>query len=72
MGGTQVAVLRAWIDGRVLPAFDGRILSVDTAVARRCAGLYVPDSRAERDALIATTALVHRAVSMSEVVPVGW
>ena len=56
----QGRVLRAWIDGKVLPAFADRILSVDTAVARRCARLHVPDSRAERDALIAATALVHR------------
>jgi hypothetical protein len=56
----QGAVLRAWIDGNVLPAFEGRILPVDTAVAQRCAGLHVPDPRAERDALIAATALVHR------------
>ena len=44
---------------RVLPAFDGRILPVDTAVARCCARLHVPDPRAERDALIAATALTH-------------
>jgi toxin FitB len=56
----QGAVLRAWVDGKVLPAFDGRILAVDTAVALRCARLHVPDPRAERDALIAATALVHR------------
>jgi predicted nucleic acid-binding protein len=56
----QAAVLRAWIDGRVLPAFAGRILAVDTAVAQRCARLHVPNPRAERDALIAATALVHR------------
>jgi toxin FitB len=56
----QGAVLRAWIDRRVLPAFEGRILPVDIAVAQRCARLHVPDPRAERDALIAATALVHR------------
>jgi len=56
----QGALLRTWIDSKVLPAFDGRILSVDTAVAQRCARLHVPDPRAERDALIAATALVHR------------
>ena len=54
------AVLRAWIDDQVLPAFEGRILAVDTAVAQRCAQLHVPDPRPERDALIAATALVHR------------
>lgn len=52
-------VLRAWIDDQVLPHFEGRILSIDTAVARRCAHLHVPNSRAERDALIAATAMVH-------------
>ena len=56
----QGRVLRTWIDGHVLPAFDGRILAVDTAVAQRCAQLHVPDRRAERGALIAATALVHR------------
>ena len=56
----QGAVLRAWIDDKVLPAFAGRVLAIDTAVAQRCARLHVPDPRAERDALIAATALVHR------------
>ncbi|MGH8563635.1 MAG: type II toxin-antitoxin system VapC family toxin [Gammaproteobacteria bacterium] len=55
----QGAVLRAWLDGHVLPAFAGRVLAVDTAVAQRCARLLVPDPRADRDALIAATALVH-------------
>jgi predicted nucleic acid-binding protein len=56
---TQGEMLRTWIESRVLPAFEGRVLPVDTAVARRCARLHVPDPRAERDALIAATALVH-------------
>ncbi len=55
----QGAILRAWLESRVLPAFSGRILSVDTAVALRCAKLHVPDPRSDRDALIAATALVH-------------
>ncbi len=55
----QGAMLRAWLETRVLPEFDGRIFPVDTVVARRCARLHVPDPRAERDALIAATALVH-------------
>jgi predicted nucleic acid-binding protein len=55
----QGAVLRAWIDDQILPRFDGRILAVDTVVAQRCARLHVPDPHAERDALIAATALVH-------------
>ncbi|MFI5017621.1 MAG: type II toxin-antitoxin system VapC family toxin [Dongiales bacterium] len=56
----QGAMLRAWIDDKVLPAFEGRILSVDLAVAQCCARLHVPDPRGERDALIAATAIVHR------------
>lgn len=55
----QGRVLRTWIDDRVLPLFDSRILPIDTDVALRCAQLHVPDPRAERDALIAATALVH-------------
>jgi predicted nucleic acid-binding protein len=55
----QGAVLRAWVDDQILPRFDGRILAVDTAVAQRCARLHVPGRRAERDALIAATAMVH-------------
>jgi toxin FitB len=55
----QGAMLRTWLDTLVLPEFDGRIFPVDTAVAQRCARLHVPDPRAERDALIAATALVH-------------
>ncbi len=56
---TQGAMLRSWLERRVLPEFSGRTLPVDTAVAQRCARLHVPDRRDERDALIAATALVH-------------
>ena len=55
----QGARLRAWMSGQILPEFAARILPVDTAVALCCAGLHVPDSQPERDALIAATALVH-------------
>ena len=55
----QGAMLRGWLDGQVVPAFGDRILAVDAEVARRCAQLHVPDPRAERDALIAATALIH-------------
>jgi predicted nucleic acid-binding protein len=58
----QGAILRAWIDTRVLPEFEGRILPVDVAVALCCAKLHVPDPRPMRDALIAATALVHRMI----------
>jgi len=55
----QGPMLRTWLNNQVLPAFTGRILSVDTAVAQCSARLHVPDPRPVRDTLIAATALVH-------------
>lgn len=55
----QGAQLRKWLEGQVLRSFEQRILPVDVNVARRAAALHVPDPRADRDALIAATALVH-------------
>ena len=55
----QGALFRAWLDSAVLPAFAGRILPVDTAVALRSAALHVPDPHPVRDGLIAATALIH-------------
>jgi hypothetical protein len=56
---SQGHALRIWLDHQVLPAFEGRILGIDSAVALQCARLHVPDPRAEGDAMIAATALVH-------------
>ena len=56
---SQGAIFRAWLNGHVLSAFNGRVLPVDIAVAQRSARLHVPDPRPVRDALIAGTALVH-------------
>ena len=56
---TQGALLRRWMTAHVTPAFEGRVLPVDSAVALQCAQLHVPNRRAERDCLIAATALVH-------------
>jgi hypothetical protein len=55
----QGAVLRSWLEDRVLPAFAGRVLPVDTSVALRCAALHVPNPRSYRDSLIAATAMIH-------------
>ena len=55
----QGRIMRTWFDGHVLPAFAGRVLAVDAAVALQCARLHVPDRLSERDAMIAATALVH-------------
>ena len=56
---SQGAVLRAWLNDHVLPAFNDRILTVDVAVAQRSAHLHVPNPRPVREGLIAATALVH-------------
>jgi predicted nucleic acid-binding protein len=55
----QAAIYREWLDRTLIPEFDERILSVDTAIVVRCANLHVPDPKPERDALIAATALVN-------------
>lgn len=55
----QGAVLRLWLESHVLPAFADRVLALDTTVAKRCAGLHIPDPRSDRDTIIAATALVH-------------
>ena len=55
----QGAIFRTWFESHVLPAFAGRILPVDKAVAKRSAALHVPDPRPVMDSLIAATALVH-------------
>lgn len=55
----QGKALRHWLDAQVLIAFADRILPIDTAIAKRCASLHVPNRMADGDALIAATALVH-------------
>jgi predicted nucleic acid-binding protein len=56
----QGAILRKWLNEKVLPAFAQRVLPIDLSVAQRCASLHVPDPKSERDALIAATAIEHR------------
>lgn len=55
-GKAAGAAWRSWIDDQLLPAFEGRIVPVDLAVARRRAGLTFNE---DRDALLAATALEH-------------
>jgi len=55
----QGTALRLWLDEAVLPAFDARVLPVDTSVAVEYARMQVPDPTPTLDALIAATALVH-------------
>jgi hypothetical protein len=56
---TQGERLRAWFETQVCPEFKDRTLSIDGAIARRCARLHVPNPKSERDSLIAATALEH-------------
>ncbi len=55
----QAEILLDWLEHHILPQFQGRILGVNVAVARCCAALHIPDPQAERDALIAATALTY-------------
>ena len=55
----QGELFRRWLDEQVLPAFEDRVLPIDTTVARKSASLHVPDPRPIRDGFIAATALVH-------------
>jgi predicted nucleic acid-binding protein len=48
--------LRSWLEEKVRPTFEGRILAVDDAVVRRSAALGYSDVR---DGLVAATALEH-------------
>lgn len=52
----KAATLRDWLDSRVVPAFEGRILAVDAAIVRRRGHVPLADGR---DALLAATALEH-------------
>ena len=54
----QGSALRAWLNG-VGRAFAGRILPFAEATAPLCASLHIPNPRADRDAMIAATAMEH-------------
>jgi toxin FitB len=55
----QGNVFRGWLENDVLPAFRGRILPVDTLVARISASFHVPDPAPFHDAMIGATAKAH-------------
>lgn len=55
----QGAVLRNWMSDQLMPAFESRVLIVDSQIALQCALLQVPNPKSYRDSLIAATAIVH-------------
>lgn len=56
----QGALLREWLDDKVVPAFKGRILDIDVRVALKCAQLRAHRTCEISDAFIAATALENR------------
>lgn len=52
----SAASMRNWIETRLRPAFEGRVIAIDDAVVRRWSGLGYADTR---DGLLAASALVH-------------
>lgn len=49
-------MLRRWLDDRLLPTFDGRVLSFDLPAARISATWRVPEHAPYADAVIAAVA----------------
>ena len=62
------SALRVWLAG-VRAAFSGRILPFTEHAALVCAALHVPNARAERDAMIAATAIEHGFTVVTRNVP---
>ena len=58
----QAKVFQTWLQQKVLPEFESRILPVSIGVALRWAGLQVPKTRPLSDALIAATAIEHNLI----------
>ena len=56
---SQGVILRQWLEQQVITSFAERILPFDLTIAKRAAGLHVPNPCSHRDAMIAATALVH-------------
>lgn len=58
----QGQILRHWFENTVKPAFQHRILLIDTDTAKICADLHIPNLTPENDAWIASTALQHNLI----------
>ncbi|EGY29602.1 putative nucleic acid-binding protein, contains PIN domain [Candidatus Regiella insecticola 5.15] len=64
----QGGALRVWLAG-ISIAFAGRILPFTEHTAPVCAALHVPNVHAERDAMIAATAIEHGFTVVTRNVP---
>jgi toxin FitB len=53
----QGSVLRRWLRDQIMTTYEHRTLPLTRAVALIWAGLHIPDSKSERDAWIAATAI---------------
>ena len=62
------SALRSWLTGVRAP-FSGCILPYTEHTAPICAALHVPNARAERDAMIAATAIEHGFTVVTRNVP---
>lgn len=60
--GKRASQLSAWLRQQVIPAFDGRILTLDADAALHAARLHVGRSRLDADRLVAAIALAHHKV----------
>lgn len=61
----QAVILEAWVDN-ILRTFDGRILPITNDIGLKCAELHVPNPRPAFDSLIASTALVHDLILVTD------
>ncbi len=60
--GAFAEILERWLEDRVKPAFEGRVLAVTSRVAERAGRIAALRTRGLADCLIAATALEHRLV----------
>lgn len=61
----QAVALESWVDS-LLVTFAGRILPIDNAIGLKCAELHIPNPRPAFDSLIASTALVHNLILVTD------
>lgn len=61
----QGQILKLWIE-YVTNNFAGRILPISQEICLKCAELHIPNPRPQFDSLIASTALVHNLILVTD------